>query len=352
MTAPGHASPLTRRSCLAGLLAAPLALTTTEPARALRLLKMSTIGLGTSASSVVGEFASTVNAELPDVEITVNHEGPATRHVIELALGRLEFCTSSPAIHARMRNKTAVFRAITQSRQLLAQLRTVMNFPLGVYHIAVSERSGIERLEEVAGKKVFLGPQGAASFTTMAQLLSAAVGLAPTADYETVALGWDDGAAAFRRGEVDVFCVPTNAPSPLFQDMVAERPLRFLGLPDEPADPGALEDIVNWPGHRLATLPAGVYGDHQADGGDARTLGITASLLTRANLERELVYRATKTFFDAIPTQAQNKPWLANVTPDGALDDLNLPLHEGAIDALTEHGLTIPDEARPTPQER
>ena len=56
------------------------------------ILRMSTLGPGTSPNLVMTTFASIVNGALPDYEIQLNATGAATRHVLEVAMGHNPTC--------------------------------------------------------------------------------------------------------------------------------------------------------------------------------------------------------------------------------------------------------------------
>src|SRR3546814_5920507 len=64
------------------------------------------------------------------------------------------------------------------------KLRGVFNFPLGYYHIVVYADSGITRLQDVKGKRVFLGPPGGGATVNMAQMLEIVTGYKAGHDYE------------------------------------------------------------------------------------------------------------------------------------------------------------------------
>src|SRR3546814_5306903 len=70
----------------------------------------------------------------------------------------MDFFMSSPTVHAMMMQGTAMYAKITDAKELSTKLRGVFNFPLGYYHIVVYADSGITRLQDVKGKRVFLGP--------------------------------------------------------------------------------------------------------------------------------------------------------------------------------------------------
>lgn len=337
---------LTRRAVLAGTAATAGLGLLPRAARAKDLLRMSTLGPGTSPNLVMTTFANIVNREMPDYEIQINATGAATRHVLEVAMGKTAFCMSSPALHALMANQRAMFEKTDQAPELATRLRTVLNFPMGVYHIAVYESSGITSLEQARGKRVFLGPPGGAAYATMSRLFKAVAGLEEGTDYEAVKLGWDAAAASFQDGNLDIYCNPTNAPSPVLTQIAVTNPIRFLGIPAEQRETEAVQALANRPGFGLGTLPAGVYGDNQMNAEDTTTLRVTVGIVTHQDADEAMIHAMTKTFFDGVEEMRDSAPWLKAITPEGAVKDLNMPLHPGALRALEEMGVTIPDVAR------
>ncbi len=337
---------LTRRSLLASSAGAAALAALPKAAFAKELLRMSTLGPGTSPNLVMTTFANIINQSLPDYEIQLNATGAATRHVLEVAMGRSDFCMSSPAIHALMRNKAAMFAKIDQAPELVTKLRTVLNFPMGVYHIAVYGSSGITSMEQAKGKRVFLGPPGGAAFATMKRLFKAVAGLEEGTDYEAVKLGWDAAAAAFQDGNLDVYCNPTNAPSPALTQITVTNQIRFLGIPADKLESEAVQKLVGRPGFSAATLPAGAYGENQLNENDVTTLGVTVGIVSNETADEDMVYQMTKAFYAGVEEAGESSPWLKAVTPQAAVLDINLPLHPGALRALTELGVDIPDAAK------
>lgn len=337
---------LTRRTLLASATAASAIAALPRAALAKELLRMSTLGPGTSPNLVMTTFANIINRELPDYEIQVNATGAATRHVLEVAQGKTAFCMSSPALHALLAGQRAMYEKIDQAPELAKKLRGVFNFPMGVYHIAVYESSGITSLDDIRGKRVFLGPPGGAAFNTMAQLVKAVTGLEEGTDYEAVKLGWDAAAASFQDGNLDVYCNPTNAPSPVLTQIAVTNAIRFLGIPADRRESDAVKAIANRPGFTLGILPAGVYGENQRNEEDVTSLRVTVGIVTNETADEEMIYAMTKTFFEGVAEMSDSAPWLKVVSPDAAVADLNLPLHPGALRALEEMGVDIPDVAR------
>jgi TRAP-type uncharacterized transport system substrate-binding protein len=91
--------------------------------------------------------------------------------------------------------------------------------PMGAYHITTFADSGITRLEELKGKRVYLGPPGGAAYVTTSRLIEAVTGMKPDKDYEVARLGWDAASQSFQDGHIDVYFNPTLAPSPVISQM-------------------------------------------------------------------------------------------------------------------------------------
>ncbi|WP_424988140.1 TAXI family TRAP transporter solute-binding subunit [Microbulbifer sp. S227A] len=337
---------LSRRSVLAGATAAATLGMLPRTALAKELLRMSTLGPGTSPNLVMTTFANIINRDLPDYEIQVNATGAATRHALEVAMGKTAFCMSSPAIHALMRDQRAMFEKIDQAPELVKRLRTVLNFPMGVYHIAVYDSSGITSLEQARGKRVFLGPPGGAAYATMSRLFSEVAGLEAGTDYEAVKLGWDAAAASFQDGNLDIYCNPTNAPSPVLTQIAVTNPIRFLGIPEDQVGSEAVAALASRPGFGLGTLPAGTYGDNHVNDSDTTTLRVTVGIITNETADETMIYQMTRAFYDGVAEMRDSAPWLRAITPGAAVADLNLPLHPGSLRALEELGVEIPDAGR------
>ena len=337
---------LNRRTLLAGAAATSALAVMPKTAWSKELLRMSTLGPGTSPNLVMTTFANVVNQKLSDYEIQINATGAATRHVLEVASGKTEMCMTSPALHALMSNQRAMFSKIKQAPELSKNVRTLFNFPMCVYHIAVYDNSGIQRLADARGKRVFLGPPGGAAFATMARLFENVAGLVPDEDFEVVKVGWDAAAASFQDGNLDVYCNPTNAPSPVLTQIAVSNPIRFLGIPEDQLDSEAVKALAGRPGFGLGQLPAGIYGDNQVNDGDVTTLRVTVGIATHKDADDEMIYQMTKAFFAGLDELIEGSPWLRQITPAGAVKDLNMPLHPGALRALEELGVDIPDVAR------
>jgi len=121
-------------------------------AYAAQRMKMATIAPGTSAYLTMTTFASLVNQNQSEIDITVDATGAATKHGIELARGKLEFCMSAPTVHFFLKKGIAMYKKLEDHAELAENLKLVMWFPYGQYHWLAYEDSGIKTFADMKGK--------------------------------------------------------------------------------------------------------------------------------------------------------------------------------------------------------
>lgn len=332
---------------LAGTVLVAASAAAAPGAYAQEFFRLATLGPGSSPYMVMSTFAQIVGERLDNVQIQVNATGAATQHALEAGSGNLDFFMWSASVHQNMVDGTAMYANIPQAPELSENLRAVFAFPLGLYHIITYADSGIERLEDLEGKTVFLGPPGGGATVIMQNVVEGATGLKPGEDFQQVQLGWEAAAQSFQDGRIDVYVNSTNVPSPVIQQMALSRQIRFLGLTEEHLEMDAVQAILNRPGGVMDEIAADAYGENQVNEEAVRTLGSIVGIGAGAHLQEEAVYEITKAFWEGVEIAAGSTPWLRQVSLDTALQDLNLPLHLGALRFYEEVGLTIPDELRP-----
>jgi TRAP-type uncharacterized transport system substrate-binding protein len=95
----------------------------------------------------------------------------------------------------------------------------------------------------------------------------------------------------------------------------------------------------------VGKIEAGLYGDAQANKEDVQTLGSVVGIATGKHVGEESIYRITKAFWEGRNASGNTDTrWLREIAIEGALKDLNLPLHPGAARYYKEAGIAIPPE--------
>ncbi|MEO3388683.1 TAXI family TRAP transporter solute-binding subunit [Mesorhizobium sp. CAU 1741] len=305
--------------------------------------RLATLGPGSTPYMVMSTFAQIVGERI-EGQVQVNATGAATQHAIETAQGQLDFFMWSASVHDSMQKGANMYAQIPQAPELSEDLRAVFAFPLGLYHIVTYADSGIETLEDIKDKRVFLGPPGGGATVIMGQIIEAATGYVANEDYTQVSVGWEAAMQSFQDGRIDVYINPTIPPSPVIEQIAISRAIRLITLTDEHFAKPEVQAILNRPGGVEGTIPAGTYGENQVNEDDARTLGSIVGVGTGAHLSDDAVYAVTKAFWEGVEETRERTPWLRQITLENAFVDLNLPLHPGAERYYREIGMDIPEE--------
>jgi hypothetical protein len=311
-------------------------------------LKMATIAPGSSAYLTMSTMATIVNQEQDAHDITVDATGAATRHVVSLAEGELDLAMTSPTVHRFMSEGTRMYQRLDAAPELAEEIRLVFWFPYGAYHVLTWADSGIESLDDIAGRTVFLGPPGGGAWATAQQWVEAQTGLKPEEDFENFNGSWSSAFQAFQDRQIDVYINGGIAPFPQVEQLAATGALRILGPTEaevEAMDEAALAP-ARIPGRRLDPIPVAVYGDGVVNAEDVYTVNSVVGVATRADLSADIVYQVTKAFWEGAEARRADTPWLENVTLDYAVQDGGLELHPGAQRYYEEIGVAIPAPSR------
>ena len=221
-------------------------------------------------------------------------------------------------------------------------------FPYGAYHVISYAEDGLTSLEDLRGKKVFLGPPGGGAWNAAKGWVQAQTGMIPGEDYENFKASWSSALQAFQDHQVDVYINGGIAPFPQVEQLAATSKLRILGPNCEEfaTQTEAQTKPTRGLGREMAVIPAGIYGPNVVNTEDVCTLGAVVGVTVRANMDDEAVYQIVKTFWEGGEKMRANAPWLKEVTLDYAVRDGGMALHPGAQRYYEEIGLAIPEGSR------
>lgn len=253
---------LTRRSALA--LAAAAALTALPAVAQTTNLRVHTGNPGSSTFVYTTTFQTVAQRELP-VRFNVTSGMTSTRSTLDAARGQVDLYISAPAINHFMKNGIAMYKDMADAPKLFENVRGMINFPLGPYHVITYADSGITKLEDIKGKRVFAGPPGGAATTVGLAIIESATGFKPDVDYEQAKLDWTAGNQAFQDRQVDLAIIPTELPSANIQQFALLSEIRLISIPEPAFEVEPLKTMVSLPGRTIDRIPPDVYGDNQVN---------------------------------------------------------------------------------------
>ncbi|WP_163266577.1 TAXI family TRAP transporter solute-binding subunit [Chelativorans alearense] len=301
------------------------------------VFKVTSIAPGMSPFVVNTAISKVVNRHLEDVEFQVNATGAATKHFVDAATGKADFLFGSPTINWLLANQLGPFKSFDNGAELEKQVGMIFSYQIGPYHYVTRADSGIESLEDLHSKSIFVGPPGGAARGVVLRAIEEVAGITPE-DMDVQSFGFDAAIQAFQDDKIDVIVLPTNVPSPAIQQFALTKKIRIL---DVDVDKMTINAST---GGTVNTLAPDAYGDSQVNQTPTRTHGAMVNFSAGMHVDEETVYQVTKAIWDHLDEIHETAQWLPNtITREAALELVAGRLHPGAERYYREQGWDIPE---------
>lgn len=185
--------------------------------------------------------------------------------------------------------------------------------------VAVPASTGIERIDQLRGKRVDVGaPGGAVERASRIIFESHGVGF----DEMTPFYGGVNTLDRFKDGDLDARVFYSAFKHPVIASISREVDVRVLPIKRRAL--GAIQERHHF--LKTTTIPAGTYPHQRAD---VQTVGMDVLLLCRRDLPDALVYDLTRALFDAVPTLEQAHEAASAIDVERG-PTASIPLHPGA----------------------
>ena len=323
---------------------AAIALASTAWAAQAQIYSGETAGVGDPVHTMFVAFAN--RAADADVKIQVNAGQTLTRSMLSGARGEIAFFSSVPSLVGLMANGERMYEPVADAPEVAGNLRAILGFQAGAYHPVTLAGSGIESWDDIAGRTVFTGPPAGSAAATSEALIRIITGFEPGEDYEAVRLGWGEGYAALADGQIDMMVRPAEIGSANIERFGLSGEFRVFSIPEATLASDEMQGLFGRPGRGMMQFDGGLY-KGQLTEGTITALGFFQFIGTHAGVDEEVVYRATKAFWEGLDEVHATALFLRNVTPQTAFTAVNVPLHPGALRYYEEAGFDIPGELRP-----
>jgi uncharacterized protein len=217
----------------------------------------------------------------------------------------------------------------------LANLRAITIAYTNSVHIITIEGSGIESLDDLRGKRVSVGAPGSGTEVS-AQTILTSNGITYD-DIDVQRLSVNETADALRDGTIDVGFWSGGVPTGGVLSLAETRQIKLVPLTDEEAANVIAADSTFI---RYTFAPGSYRGLAETP-----SVGTPNLIIVAAEMDEELAYEFTKNLFEHIRIVQAIHPSANETVPEVAVDS-PLPLHVGAIRALEELGISVPDHLR------
>ncbi len=325
--------------------AAIFASATLAPALAsAQIFKGETAGVGDPVHTMFVTFAN--QAGKAGVEIQVNAGQTLTKSMLKGGRQEIDFFSTVPSLVNLMKGQQRMYESVDDAPAAAGEIRSILGFKAGAYHPVTLAGSGIETWEDLKGKTVFTGPPAGSASATSEALIKIITGYEAGTDYTAVRLSWGEGYAALADNKIDMMVRPAEVGSSKIEQFGLSGEFRVLSIPEEVVGSEAMQKLFGRPGRGMLQFDGGVY-KGQLTGGEITALGFTQFVGTHAGVADDVVYNATKAFWENLDDVHATAFFLKEVTAETAFTSVNVPLHPGAAKYYDEAGIAIPDALRP-----
>lgn len=274
-------------------------------------------------------IASRLSKMQPDLEVSNMASAGSVENLRRVNSGEIDFGISYSgdtylARNGRLTNDTNVYPNVM-----------AMAFLYGApAHLIVLEKSGINKVADLAGKRVAVGGAGSGA-AAAAQRYFEAVGLWDKMNVEFI--GYSKAASAIGDGLIDAMWVFAGFPNSSVIQAAASNKIKILSTWDAGEKAGAFEQ---YPFYAKLTIPKGTY-----TGVDYDVMSFQDSALWVAgkHVAPEHVYNALANIYtpEGLSYMVKVKSTAKSMSVESALTGIVTPVHPGAQKFWKEKGLSL-----------
>lgn len=263
-------------------------------------------------------------AKQSNIKINVLNSEGSVENLNWLEQGKVQLCLAQSDIVYNAYNGLGRFSMKLSNIKIISSLYTE------AIHILVRSPLYIKKIEDMRGKRISVGPTGGGTESNARAVLETS-GITQN-EFKLLNLSFDDGIKAIRENNVDIVFVTSGIPADAVSQMVQDNKSYLFELKSE-----VLQRLIEtYPFFVITTIPAGTYA-HQDE--EITTIGVSALLLGRGDLNDELVYNLTKSVFTNTKVITQYHQRANSIKLQSALKGVAIPVSNGAILFYRDKGL-------------
>lgn len=288
------------------------------------------ITMGTAASSgtfyYVGAAIGNAVSEAGKLNVLVQSTAGSNENVALAQSGDIDIgMANCDALYAAYNGTMSYAEAGKQDIQQVAALYESQ------LHVFVTEKSGIQDISELKGKKVCVGSQGT-SYLFINEAILKAYGITLN-DIEPFYMSYAESAEALANGDIDAAFQTGGYPIAGIQQYAATTAFRMLPVSDDVITAVHTE----YPFANPSVIPAGIY-ENQSNDSEVNTLSYLTCLFTSSKANDDQIYAFTKLMMETLDTYRDTNSSTAQISPETVATQY-IPFNAGAERYYREAGL-------------
>lgn len=271
-----------------------------------------------------GALANVVSKHVPEISMVAESTGGTVENMKMLAKGQADLALAS----ADVVHEAYIDYEKSKHFKNKVEMYGLFNMYQQPHHILTMEKSSVQDISDIRGKRVVVGAPGSGTEVKTRMLLDT-LGITYS-DFRPEYLTFAEGVEALQDGTVEAAFLGVNYPAPAIMSLALTNPINLLSLTDKQV--GTIRNA--YPFLERAIIPANTY---KGVAHDTQTVSVQTLVVSNAELPEEAAYQIVKAVFE-------NKAELENIThafKQTVLEDaVNtiVPLHPGAARYFREVG--------------
>jgi TRAP transporter TAXI family solute receptor len=300
-------------------------------AQAQQLIALVTGGTAGVYFPLGGAMAEIWNSKVPNVRVSSQSSGASVANVQFLARNEAHLALIQNDIAFYAFNGKEMFFNVAQNRGApVPTIRAVAMLYPETIQIVTLRGKGINRVEDLAGKRVVVGAPGSGTEANARQILliHGIFYSQIRPDYLSFAAGIDQ----LRDGSVDAVFITAGYPTAAVTDIAASRDVMLVPISSEKL----AELRERYPFYARQVVAAGAYRGLTAP---VQTATVLAMLVARADLSNDLVYNMTKALWESLDRIRAAHAVGRSFDLAKAREGMPIPIHPGAERYYREKGV-------------
>lgn len=283
--------------------------------------------IGTASPAGVYHLAGRAICRVVDIPCSTQPSDGSSANLQALRQGELGVALAQSDIHHYAATGSEGFRNAGPD----PSLRSVFSLHSEPFTLVVRRDSGIQRLDDLAGRSVNIGNPGSGQRGTMLRVMDAR-GWSRSSFRLVNDLPADQQAMELCHGNIDAMVYTVGHPNP----SVAQA-IRLCNAALVDVEGAAIDLLITaYPFFTRASIPGGLYAPDQPA---VRTFGVRATLVASADTDPDTVYQLVAGVFENFQRFKAFHPAFGTLTTESMIEEgLSAPLHEGALRYYREQG--------------
>ena len=297
--------------------------TDTEPSKSRQHLSIGTAGTGGYFYPLGGAIADIINRFVDGAEATAEVTGGSAENVVLVGTNEVQIgMANGNLIYAGYHGKEPY-------DQKYDQLRGLFTIQPSVIQLVTLEKTGINTITDLKGKKVVLGPAGGGQIVLFNECIKH-YGMSID-DFEGIYIAFTEGVNELIDGNVDAMVAMAAVPQAAVMELAARSSFKIIEI-----DEDIIKKIVSESPYFVRFVIPGVT--YSGLNEDAVTIAATSGIFGRADMDEDLAYDICKAVYSNLDILI-NTVESAKVMSIENGKDLPIPLHPGAERFFKEQGV-------------